>query len=426
MPITDNFRRVLISEIKIDRETRQRKEISTDDLKLSIALHGVIVPIIINTDYTLIAGERRLTASKELGLLDIPVRLLEDLSPEEAQIIELEENIKRKALSWQEEVDAVQKIHKIFQDRDSGWTATKTAHALALSPSTISNYLLVSQPGVAPKIAKASTLSQAVSIVRKQEARQEANIINDVLASLKPASPANQPVPVEKETLLHADFTKWAPTYSGPLFNFIHCDFPYGINVFAGNMSGRQVSEGYNDSPDVYWTLIRVLCENLDRLMSDNGHLMFWFSMEYYQETLDLFAKLAPDLQFQKFPLVWLKSDNTGIVPDFRREGRRIYETAFMASRGDRFILSPVANAYAAPVERTYHPSTKPEPVLRHFFRMFVDEHTRMLDPTCGGGSSIRAAESMKAEEVLGLEISEEHFKSAQTALKQFRLLRNV
>jgi ParB/RepB/Spo0J family partition protein len=421
MAITDIYKRVPLSEIKVSREDRQRKEISVDDLKSSIALHGVLVPIILSSDYTLVAGERRLTASKLLGLPDIPVRFADDLSPEEFQTIELEENIKRKALSWQEEVDAVNKLHEIFIKKDETWTAAKTAKALALSPATISNYLLVSQPKALEKTKAATTLSQAVSIIKKQEARQEANIINDVIASMRPKEAQ---VEIIKESILHADFSKWVQTYSGPPFNFLHCDFPYGINVFAGAWSGRDTTEGYTDSQDVYWNLIKTLCENLDKVLASNGHLMFWFSMEHYQQTLDTFAKLAPDLQFQKFPLFWMKSDNTGIVPDFRREGRRVYETAFIASRGDRFILSPVGNAYAAPVERTYHPSTKPEPVLRHFFRMFVDEHTRMLDPTCGGGSSIRAAESLNAEHVLGLEISEEYFKNAQTALKQFRVLR--
>jgi hypothetical protein len=47
----------------------------------------------------------------------------------------------------------------------------------------------------------------------------------------------------------------------------------------------------------------------------------------------------------------------------------------------------------------------RPQPMLRHFFEMFVDEHTIMLDPTCGSGTALRAAEALKAKYVLGVEI---------------------
>jgi DNA modification methylase len=52
--------------------------------------------------------------------------------------------------------------------------------------------------------------------------------------------------------------------------------------------------------------------------------------------------------------------------------------------------------------------SIKPEPVLREFFRMFVDEFTTMLDPTCGSGTALRAAEGLGAKRVLGIEIDKE------------------
>jgi len=152
---------------------------------------------------------------------------------------------------------------------------------------------------------------------------------------------------------------------------------------------------------------------------------MFWFSMEHYNQTLSLFRQLAPDLVFQKFPLVWVKSDNVGILPDPERGPRRIYETAFIASREDRKILRAKSNAYAAPTDKAHHQSTKPFPVLSHFFEMFVDQHSKVLDPTCGSGSSLRAAEALGAK-VLGLEIDPEHFSSAQSALRSFRALRSA
>lgn len=118
-----------------------------------------------------------------------------------------------------------------------------------------------------------------------------------------------------------------------------------------------------------------------------------------------------------------MKSDGVGIIPDPERGPRQIYETCLFGSRGDRKIVSSVANAYAAPSVRDKHMSEKAEPMLRHFFRMFVDENTILLDPTCGSGSALRAAESLGAKTVLGLEIDGEFASLARDALKRARKL---
>lgn len=60
--------------------------------------------------------------------------------------------------------------------------------------------------------------------------------------------------------------------------------------------------------------------------------------------------------------------------------------------------------------------SEKPRPMLRHFFRMFVDEHSRVLDPTCGSGNALRVAHDLGAAFCLGLEKEKEFFDRAVTA----------
>jgi DNA modification methylase len=154
--------------------------------------------------------------------------------------------------------------------------------------------------------------------------------------------------------------------------------------------------------------------------------MIFWFSMKHYYHTLDFFHKFMPSLSINPFPLIWMKSDNKGILPDHKRGPRQIYETALLCSRGDRYIINAVANAYHGPTDREHHPSTKPEPMLKHFFQMLVDENTRLLDPTCGGGSALRAAESLGAKFVFGIEESSDFVVSARQALKRSRVLRKL
>lgn len=121
-----------------------------------------------------------------------------------------------------------------------------------------------------------------------------------------------------------------------------------------------------------------------------------------------------------------MKSDGAGILPDPERGPRQIYESCFLGSRGDRKIVRAKSNAYAAPTVRERHMSEKPEPMLRHFFEMLIDQNTVLLDPTCGSGSALRAAESLGAKYVLGLEKSGEFAELAKDSLNRSRRLRRA
>lgn len=446
MPVTNEYLRIPLDQITV-ATNRQRTEIDTSDLDDSIRQRGVLAPILVSrlspTSYQIIFGERRFTSSKKLGLPDIPARIAEDLPETELQIIELEENLKRRDLPWRDAVAAVSRIHQLFIETNETWSQERTAAALNMTTANISMYLRVARDIASPKIAQASGFGAAYNILSRADERAMGDTLSEILEAgnslLAPVSapssaPGEAPPPPSlkitppDESILLESFLTWAPNYTGPKFNLIHCDFPYGINVFAGPQSGSTSHTTYNDSPDVYWALCRTLASNLDRLMAHSGHLMFWLSadIDIMFETIAFFNKNASSLQFNPKPLIWHKTDNMGILADSKRGPRHIYEACLFASREDRLIVRATSDCYGAPTDKAYHPSTKPEPVLRQFMSMFVDENTRLLDPTCGGGSSLRAAESLGAKQVLGLEIDPEHCANARSALRQFRALRSL
>jgi ParB family chromosome partitioning protein len=468
------------TSIIIPRDTRQRKKIDTSDLEPSIAKIGVLNPIILSDDLTLIAGERRLQSSLNLGLETIPAIFISELPSSQAQLIELTENLKRKDLTWQETCLAFQRVHELFMQEARAesrfWNIEATAEDLGCSSRHVRSQLRVAKAFTGPqgeKLSKIDSFQSAYNMITRLDERKATDALADIAdgvgdffdehedslttgeengtdnsdmgdTRLNPVgmdiSSTTESAEVRKElkrgknivnstnssneSIVCESFLSWAPSYSGPPFNLLHCDFPYGVNIFGGKWSGRDSHETYGDTKDEYVALIECLCGNLDRIMSPSAHLLFWFSMEHYRETLDIFSSLAPDLIFQKFPLIWSKSDNVGIVPDPRRGPRRVYETAFIASREDRPIVKTVSNWYAAPTDKRYHHSTKPEPMLRHFLTMFVDETTRLLDPTCGSGSALRAAESLEASYVFGLEQDKGFAEGARIALRDFRTLR--
>ena len=80
--------------------TRLRKDYGDiAGLAESIADHGLLHPLVVDDDGTLIAGERRLKALRSLGFAEVPVRRWGQLDARQRQVIELEENLQRKDLT---------------------------------------------------------------------------------------------------------------------------------------------------------------------------------------------------------------------------------------------------------------------------------------------------------------------------------------
>jgi ParB/RepB/Spo0J family partition protein len=414
-----NFAIVHTSSITINRDRRQRREVTNvEELAESISRLGLIHPPVVTRELVLVAGERRLTAIRHLGWESLPIQYADDLDESELHAIELEENIKRIDLTWQDQVTALQEYHSLMKTRDPAWTQEKTASAIGLKQNTVSEQLKVAAQLSDPRIADAPKFSVARGIVQRNAERADQQAVVEFRGAV--GTPAERAKLPEPETIHNTSFLDWAPTYSGIKYNFVHCDFPYGIGAESFNQGAAAAHGGYDDSEENYWNLCKALANNLDRLTTPSCHLVFWFSMRFYRETLDFFSR-ETDFLIDPFPLIWMKSDNVGILPDPQRGPRRIYETALLGRRGDRKVVQAVANAYAAPTVRERHMSEKPEPVLRHFFRMLVDENSIVLDPTCGSGSAIRAAESLGAKFTTGLEINPEYTERARLALRQFR-----
>jgi len=447
---------VTISSINIDRPARQRKSIDEiESLAASIKAIGLIHPIILEVrqhsdgdlDNFLVAGERRLEACRSLGWKAIPARFIaEHLAPDvDPEIVELEENIKRKKLPWKEEVAAIAKIHSKNKTADPSWTIKDTAASVnGTNLARISDVLEIAKLlDDEDKVThQAANIDQARRVVKRKRTRaidNELASLGDVEAPVRDeeelGSSSDIPgeeggangSPPQTSSIIQGDFREWAEKYSGPRFNLIHCDFPYGINHGKSAQGGTNITEAYEDGEEVYWELLNVLTGPFaDNFISPSAHLVFWFHMNFYQETLDVLRDFGWTVN--PLPLIWHKTDNRGIVADVERRPRHIYETALFASRGDRKIIQPIADCYGAPTHKSQslHISEKPEPVLRHFFGLCCDNLSRVLDPTCGAGSAIRVADGLGAATVLGIELNPDFAAGAHGELVRAQNLRSA
>lgn len=118
------------------------QEDDLNELTLSIKENGIIQPLIVvkssgSSDiYELIAGERRLRASKLAGLLEVPVVVKTIEREEDLLELAIIENVQRTDLNPIEEAEAYKKLIDTF-----GYTQEQTAIKVGKKRSTISNLI---------------------------------------------------------------------------------------------------------------------------------------------------------------------------------------------------------------------------------------------------------------------------------------------
>lgn len=108
------------------------------ELADSIKTHGVLQPLLVRKvqdQYQLIAGERRLRASKLAGLTTVPV-IVKDFSDQTAMEIALVENLQREDLSPLEEAEAYKRLIHEFN-----LTQEQIAQVVGKSRSAVANTL---------------------------------------------------------------------------------------------------------------------------------------------------------------------------------------------------------------------------------------------------------------------------------------------
>lgn len=133
------------AQVPVDRldpnPFQPRKSFDQDELRnlsSSIRTHGILQPLVVrvvNDRYQLVAGERRLRAAQEVGLTEVPVRIV-NLNDQQVLEAALIENIQRTDLNAIEKAQGFQDYLKRFN-----MTHEQLATRLGLDRSTITNLI---------------------------------------------------------------------------------------------------------------------------------------------------------------------------------------------------------------------------------------------------------------------------------------------
>ena len=152
---------------EVNEQTRLRIDLGDiEELAESIREEGLMQPIVLSNDKRLIAGGRRLAAFRLLAKEDpvkygkIPYITFEDYLVKAGKIaegesisqatlrkLEIEENVRRKSMTWQEQVIGLVEYHRIARldaaQKGNRWSQALTGKLLNLSQAHVSNCLAI-------------------------------------------------------------------------------------------------------------------------------------------------------------------------------------------------------------------------------------------------------------------------------------------
>ncbi len=110
------------------------------ELAASIAESGVVQPVVVSGDaaggYRLLAGERRWRAAQQAGLSQLPAIVRNDLSPDEAVVLGLIENLQRESLGVMDTAHGLARLCERFELTHDG-----VARRIGKSRVYVTNYL---------------------------------------------------------------------------------------------------------------------------------------------------------------------------------------------------------------------------------------------------------------------------------------------
>jgi ParB family chromosome partitioning protein len=147
-----------------------------NDLSESIRQYGVLQPLTIRRcegGFELVAGERRLRASKLAGLKEVPCILL-DATEKQSSVLALVENLQRCDLDFFEEAEGIRRLILQF-----GLSQDEAARRLGKSQSAVANKLrLLRHPPAVTETIRSNGLTErharALLRIEGPEARLEA------------------------------------------------------------------------------------------------------------------------------------------------------------------------------------------------------------------------------------------------------------
>ena len=430
--------------IKIDQivvlPNRQRREFPPERLmalQSSIGMIGLQNPIVVRrphngenfspTMWVLVSGERRLRAVRDMNEFGeevsyesiplapgfIPATLDAELAPLPARRAELEENLRRENLTWQEESSALAEIARVEAAlADEAGVAAPTNAKIAeeyLPPKRsgfeggeaqaegVRRRIILAGHLSNPDVAKAKSVDEAFGVLKRaDDAARHAEMARVVGASFS----------AKDHTLLQGDCIALMAGMAPASFDVILTDPPYGVNAQDfGDAGGRLVSQTheYDDVGGEAWeTLMLEFARQSFRVAKAQAHAYVCCDIDKFHFLSNLMESFG--WYVHRTPLINYKLDGSR-VPLPENGPQRKWEMVLYAIKGWR----KVTRIYSDVIEtrgdsNLSHGAQKPVELYVNLLKRTIRPGDAVLDPFCGTGTVYPAAHSLLCRAV-GIEL---------------------
>jgi len=422
---------------------RQRKEFDPDfimELSQGIDRQGllhapVVREVMIDGQIVLhlVAGETRLKAIDMLSMTGgklrynnqpvpegmIPYVTLGQLSPLEAEEAELEENLKRKDLTWQESGAALQRLHalRIKQAAAAGRIHTVADTAMEVKgrsdgafQNNIRKELIVAKHLNNPEVNKAKSVEEAFKIIKKQEAAHE---------NIKLAATVGQTYTSDVHTLLNVNCIDWMREQPSELYDCILTDPPYGMGAQDfGDGGGKLVNSEhhYDDSFEAWEELMMKWCPESFRLAKKQCHAYVFCDQANFPQ-LKIMMETAGWYVFRTMLIA--HKPNSGRVPLPTEGPRRQYETILYAIKGHKNVLHIASDVISTTADANLtHGAQKPVALYVDLLKRSCRPGDSVADFFGGSGTMLAAAQELKLISTV-TEQNPEYYGMAYKRLKE-------
>lgn len=389
-----------IQEVHIDKieiANRFRTDLGDlDELVESIKKKGIIQPITVSPDLRLLAGERRIKAAEIAGLKKVPVLIRNVEDEQDAQEIELYENVHRKDMAWQDRSRLEKSIYDLEVGKRDGaarGVSAKLGKELGIPQTSMSRHLRLAEAlEIIPELAECKTEKEAW---RKLHRVQEKLIVKEI-ASRKSVKNAFK---WADDHYKIGDCIEGLTDVSDGIVSLAEVDPPYAIGLAEKKrrLVEKHDVDIYNEwTPKEYEEKIKAVAEQVHRVLRDNTFCIWWFGPSYFQSTQKILRKVG--FVVSDIPCIWYKGPiGQTNNPDMVLASS--YEMFFVARKGRAQLgkkgRSNVFHFAPVPARSKIHPTERPLALMVELLNTFMAVPGIILSPFLGSGVTLRAAYSV-------------------------------
>lgn len=346
------------------------------------------------------------TASIKFGTTTIPwgcMPLLDIDSVDPAVWLkaEIDENVIRTDLTWQEKAEALASLYAMEPEGTPVVaTARRLSNATGQNEDTIrkaiTRSLIVSDNLGDPEVAKATTEREAWNIIKRKtvsDARREER-------DTRPEASA-----AEIHTLLHGKCEDHMAAMPDGIFDLLLGDPPYGVGADEWSFKRVEHRHRYKDDFTSAMETYRFIAREGYRVTKDRANLFFFCSAELWHFVADI-VELEGWIVWPR-PVVWIKG-NEGMRPWGQMGFGYGHEAILFATKAETGLIQTSMDVlnYPKPRDRM-HAAQKPDALYARLMELTCVPGAQVLDPTCGSGTVFRAA-TLQGLRATGIEQDEE------------------